>query len=322
MIRHHNALQLTSSMMLASERNIINRFAGLPGAVMLPVPNELPGVYIPGTRSGNRAVLVAHTDTVWDHQPIRLKYDSDLGCLWSGIPKRGIGADDRAGCAALWALRKLGHSLLIVPAEERGCIGSRAIAEDYPDLLTDHALAIQFDRRGTDDLVFYDGEPEPLLTTMLPYFPDYSEAIGSFSDVAELCPAYGIAGVNVSIGFGYEHTKDEFLDVNAWRRTVECTRAFLGGPPLPMMPYVDNSYTCQGNWRGLNYWQGQDDYGDHYGFPDDPDTPPPTNFWCGDCCYSYDTWEIDERDIDDNPCCPCCGQAMYVMEATPSHHRH
>jgi len=313
MIRSHDALSLTRRFLTAPERKVIQTFASLPGAVLLHVPNELPGVFVPGSLPvERRACLVAHTDTVWDDAPIGLNRHGYR--FTSSNAKLGIGADDRAGCAALWALRRLGHSLLVVPGEERGCIGSRAVSKRYPDLLTEHALAIQFDRRGSSDLVFYDGEPEPLLSMLGPYFPGYSEEMGSFSDVSVLCPAYGIAGCNISIGFDHEHTASESLDVRAWMRTVDNARSFLRGPALPKTPY-EESYSSYSGWAWGYGPTATDDPNDVW---DDDDEDGSLSYWCSDCAYDFWPIEIDERDADDVPLCPVCRCGLIPLEVCPN----
>jgi hypothetical protein len=52
------------------------------------------------------------------------------GVFQSANRIRGIGADDRAGCAILWLLKDLGHSLLITDGEEKGGIGSKWLMND------------------------------------------------------------------------------------------------------------------------------------------------------------------------------------------------
>jgi acetylornithine deacetylase/succinyl-diaminopimelate desuccinylase-like protein len=89
-------------------------------------PNRF--LYVRGQRE-NKILLVAHADTVWDgfwRKPKDLKHELIFsnGVFQSSGSVYGIGADDRAGCAMLWLLKDLGHSLLITDGEEAGGLGS------------------------------------------------------------------------------------------------------------------------------------------------------------------------------------------------------
>ncbi|MEM8737260.1 MAG: M28 family peptidase [Planctomycetota bacterium] len=293
--------QLTEAIR-SSEPALIERFASLPHAVRLPVPKQLDAVYVPGlpgAGSGDHPILlVAHTDTVFD-RPGRVVWHGHIG--HSAHPDIGLGADDRAGCAALWALRNTGASLLIVPAEERGCIGSRYVAEHYADLLKHHCFAVQFDRRGSSDLVFYDGEPDELLNILEPAYGGYAEADGSYSDVAVLCPALGIAGVNISIGFDDEHTPDETIDAAAWTRTVDNARNLIAAGDYPPIPYVPDHTLYDPDDYGFGDWsEGLDDF----------DEPLADVAWCDDCALAWDADDIDPTAPD--PKCPVCGGPLLV----------
>lgn len=255
-------MDLLTWAMQARETVIIDRFASLPGAVRIPVwglgqqswgghdhgylggarsvQKELDAVYVPGARP-DRVLLVAHTDTVWPGPPTQVVWGPDekrkTMCAFSLIKGRGIGADDRAGVAALWALRKMGHSLLLVPGEERGCIGSTEVAAKHAGKITDHSFALQFDRRNMQDLVFYQGKPGALLTLLEANYPGYQLAEGSVTDICKLCPALKIAGANISIGYQYEHTHNELLVLEDWIKTVLLTWKFLATPNLPTIAY-------------------------------------------------------------------------------------
>ncbi len=135
---------LLTTMLIARERDIRRRFLALPKAERLDCGAAGAGVYVPGWRD-DRALLVAHTDTVFS-KPIKVQWSAHVA--HSKRKSVGIGADDRAGCAALWLLRQSGHSLLLCPSEESGCLGSSYIAKHYDEKLSGHTHALQFDRRG------------------------------------------------------------------------------------------------------------------------------------------------------------------------------
>jgi hypothetical protein len=81
------------------------------------------------------------------------------GIIRGTNPKAGIGADDRAGCAMLYLLRKSGHSILITDGEEHGRQGSHYLVNHFPELcseLNNHRFMIQLDRRNARDFKCYD----------------------------------------------------------------------------------------------------------------------------------------------------------------------
>jgi hypothetical protein len=333
--------KLLSSFMRTTERAIVNRFAKLPGAVKLDIPQSLPAVYVPGTRT-DKVLLVSHYDTVWDAAKIKLETWGTM--LVSAHSKRGIGADDRAGIAALWRLRDSGHSLLIVPDEEVGCIGSQAVVAHHRHLLTDERFAIQFDRRGARDLVYYSCANPKFKRFMASNMPGYSEAIGSVSDISVLCPALGIAGVNISIGFEHEHTASEQLDVLDWYRTVTTVAALLDGH-CPRYIYKRARFKQKGSGYGQTSAKYKDDGrgydygGDQFdqfrtthqldGSRDDydawhqyqavmdasQDDDSDIYFWCRDCASMYDLFEVSDNEI-----CSSCGgpltQEIYTPQRT------
>lgn len=315
----------------STEEQIVDRFASLPNAIRLPVPGELDAVFVPATRPGPAVLLVAHFDTVWDY-PGKVQWNGHIGeSYWNGM---GIGADDRAGIAALWSLRRSGHAMLIVPAEERGCIGSRYVSDEYPDILTSDrlAFALQFDRRGNSDLVFYNGEPGGLLPILQRDFGGYYQASGSYSDITEICPALGIAGANISIGFDDEHTSYESIDLAAWFRTVENTRRLLTRDDLDFIPYVEKPFPKYRKASGTTtksktlpfdqeWLKGLDDY--QTGLDSDDDDggidggfPVPDNFtlWCDDCSLEWEPDEVNESDIDGVLQCPVCTGPTYELQ--------
>jgi hypothetical protein len=326
-------LHLLCSFMRASERSIIKKFASLPNAQKLSFPPQqqlLPAVYVPGTRK-DKVLLVAHYDTVWGDASIRLERWGTS--IVSGSPKVGIGADDRAGIAALWELRDTGHSLLILPDEEVGCMGSKAMIAFHDHLLRDERFAIQFDRRGSRDIVTYNCNNPKFNRFMTQNMPGFSKATGSVSDISVLCPALGIAGANLSIGFDEEHTEGEFLDVYDWIRTVTLVRLLLA-KHCPRYVYKarkqNYKYSKYGvkqdtfdnfeawhdyqismeragygsNWDGPSnpYWDADDDH-DH-----DHDQPD-AYYWCRDCAMMY-----DEDEVSDTEVCNGCGGPL-TLEA-------
>ena len=284
----------------ADEKSIISWFAAMEGAITIPTKYG-NAVYVPPKREDS-VLLVAHTDTVWGNTPVKVKVKGDI--MYSGNKKIGIGADDRAGVAALAMLKDEGHAMLIVPEEETGCNGSREFAKICPDLIEQHRYAIQFDRRGGSDLVRYECDNPDFDDYLLKNLGGYDLATGSFSDICELCPAGGIAGVNISIGFMREHTTSETLNLKQWHNTVMKVKLMIAHE-CPKFEYIEalNTY---GNlsWGGGGYEWAYD--AELLGWKDHFSDIEKEVLWCPDCAY--------EVVLDEDECsCPVCGNSNENM---------
>lgn len=200
----------------------------------------LPGncLFSRGTRA-DAVVLVAHADTVWCHSrtamladsfsPTPLQVDGDW--IRSADPRTGIGADDRAGIAAIMELNDLQHSVLITDNEEIGMVGSTALLRSKHPVFAElqrHSFMVQLDRKGSTDFKCY--------SVGTPAFRKYmAEATGlrepdrfSFTDIVALCQ--DIAGANISIGYENEHTPREAQSISAWEKMVGIARRWLSEP--------------------------------------------------------------------------------------------
>ena len=179
-------------------------------------------------RSGNGPTILlnAHLDTVYELEPNRTIIKD--GPIWSS--SEGIlGADDRAGVAVLLHIAEhLFHSsfsgkvkFIFTVEEECGLVGAQQI-DEYFLWGTDAAIVV--DRRGKGDIVI----------SCRGYIPFCDESYGDFfEDVAKtkgfsgwantnggssdtrVWAEHGIQSVNLSVGYGNEHTEEEYLDVEA-----------------------------------------------------------------------------------------------------------
>lgn len=162
-------------------------------------------------------MVVAHLDTVFSELPTNVYFDSEKLVMWS---PEGLGADDRAGVLGIICLIKRGlrpHVLLLTD-EEVGGIGASRFIHDYNDC-PDVRYVIELDRQGLDDCVFYDCHNKKF-TKYVEKF-GFKTQIGSFSDISILCPNWGIAGVNLSIGYMDEHSYVETFFLNAFNSTLD-----------------------------------------------------------------------------------------------------
>lgn len=212
-------------------QEVLNKFANLPCASKVGQALQ-QFVYIPGSRK-NKVLLVAHSDTVFDRRKKKIKPKYRDGTYSSTVKQIGIGADDRAGIAILWKLRKSGHSLLIPNGEECGCVGTRFLmqSKNWAKEINSHQFAIEFDRRGSSDLVFYQVGSPDFLKWLEPHYPGYHKAFGSFTDICELCR--DMCGLNISVGYYDQHFAVETLVKAEWQRTLDLTRKMLTCKKIP-----------------------------------------------------------------------------------------
>ncbi|MBO4982980.1 MAG: hypothetical protein J6D23_02890 [Clostridia bacterium] len=227
-----NTLQRFCSFPIGSSREVMEEFSALNGAVSVFDGDHKNFVYVPGTRQ-DRALLVAHADTVWDKGYHGLDFAQELieenGVFKSKSSKCGIGADDRAGCAILWLLKDMGHSLLVVDGEEHGQIGSNHIKNEYPELfneLNSHSYIMQFDRRENKNYKCYK---LPVSQEFIEFVEKetgyYNAGSSAFTDIVTLCR--DICGVNLSIGYYLEHSELEHIVFEEWLGTLEIAEAIL-----------------------------------------------------------------------------------------------
>lgn len=168
--------------------------------------------------------LVAHLDTVFSVPPTDIYYDRNKNVMWS---PQGLGADDRAGVFAIAQIVKKGYkpTVILTTDEEIGGVGAAKMVSAFPNSPTDLKYIIELDRQGSNDCVFYSCDN--------PDFEEYVENFnfvtnfGSFSDISIICPAWKIAGVNLSIGYYNEHSKIETLNIGQMFNTIKQVQKML-----------------------------------------------------------------------------------------------
>jgi hypothetical protein len=215
---------------ISSSQGVFEIFAQLPGAIWRKGEQPLQQfVYIPGTRK-DRVVLVAHADTVWDTvygHPREAKLQFADGIYSSGKPLCGIGADDRAGCAMVWALRDSGHSLLILDGEEKGKIGANYLRKSHKKLfreLNRHRFMLELDWAGVGCCLFNQVDNTPAFKAYIQTaFVDSQR--GGGCDLQVLCR--DVCGANLSVGWWNWHTPKEQLDIAHWEENLHNIADFL-----------------------------------------------------------------------------------------------
>lgn len=231
---NHELLNRFLSMSVSSAEQVFAPFEELPGSISGKGESDLERyVYVPGSRQ-DRILLVAHADTVWDtsygnapspETSLALKD----GIFYSTDPKRGIGADDRAGCAMLFALRDSGHSLLVLGGEEHGKKGARYLRKHNPELfkeLNRHRFMIEFDWCGTNGCLFNQVDNTDSFKRYIEQvlgFEDSKKSGGC--DLQVLCKK--VCGVNVGVGNHAVHSPKETLVLAEWENTYHAVSKFL-----------------------------------------------------------------------------------------------
>jgi putative aminopeptidase FrvX len=189
---------------------------------------------------GPTILLSAHLDMVEEMtENRRIVKESGVWSSSEGI----LGADDRAGVAVLLNIAEALYQspafsgkikFIFTVEEEVGLVGARNV-DEYFLWGTDAAIVV--DRRGTGDIV----------TSCGGYIPFCEEAYGRFIEQAaieaglsgwkctqggssdtRIWAGHGIQSVNLSVGYNYEHTDAEYLDIQACYGTVQVIQSFLG----------------------------------------------------------------------------------------------
>ncbi len=190
-------------------------------------------------RGRNSTVLwSAHVDTV-HRSPGMQRVKETRGRLALGKPRDGVrreclGGDDTVG---VYLLREMvlagipGHYVFHV-GEERGCIGSRALADSHAVELQAYQYAIALDRAGISDVVTYQHGKRccsevfsESIAGLLTDVAGYSSAHGVYTDTAEyvrLIPEC----TNLSVGYYHQHTAAEYVDTVHVRALREALLAF------------------------------------------------------------------------------------------------
>jgi len=194
--------------------------------------------------------LNAHLDIIGDEIPKKLIEDCNI------IKTNGIlGGDDRCGVYIMLELiqRKIkDYMYIFFFDEEIGCIGSNKFNEKI-----NPTCFVGLDRCGFNDIALYGYDNDELTKTFTNI--GYEIKQGSITDVAVLAQKYGIACVNLSVGFFNEHTTSEFINLKAVEFTLDTvlnkniihkitTHKFKVDCFLTYSPYYDYYYDEYNNY--------------------------------------------------------------------------
>lgn len=174
-------------------------------------------VVVPGDPT---TLFSCHTDTVHrDDRVQKVCYDANLQMAYKndGEP---LGADNAAGVFILTEMIAAGvpGTYLFHHGEERGCIGSRALAKEMPEFLRNFNRAIAFDRRSTRSVITFqmgarrcsDVFAQALCDALSEnHKPDPTGLVTDTAHYSSMIPEC----TNVSCGYEMEHGPNECLDV-------------------------------------------------------------------------------------------------------------
>lgn len=230
-------------------------------------------VYAAGTFP---VLLVAHLDTVHDHLPTKVMYDANKEAFYCD---EGIGGDDRCGVYMIFeVLKRFNCSVLFCEDEESGCIGAKKFIKTDLAKELEFNYIIEFDRRGSNDAVFYDCDNEEFEEFITKEF--YKTSYGSFSDISVIAPFIKCAAVNLSCGYHEAHTKKEYVVIPEMEASIEAACKILERTTdEDKFEYIESKYAgCySGRSYGSAYWSHnsnfwQSVYGEDAMYNDDDDS--------------------------------------------------
>lgn len=182
-------------------------------------------------------LLVAHCDTVHKCKPTTILYDQEQQLMWS---PQGIGGDDRCGVIAIFEIiKEFKPYILFTQDEEVGGLGAKAFCQQQN--LDKVKFAIEIDRRGNNQAVFYDCGNIDFQSYICDNY-NFDLEYGSFTDVCFVGEKFDIAIVNLSAGYYNEHQNIEFIHFPALYNTIKKIKSILKENVEKYYDYQENVY--------------------------------------------------------------------------------
>lgn len=213
-------------------------------------------------------LLVAHLDTVHEKTPSLVLYDFTKDAYHD---PNGIGGDDRCGVYMIFeVIKKFNCSVLFCEDEESGGIGAKKFIQTDLAKELEFNYAIEFDRKGSNDAVFYDCDNEEFEEFITKDF--YETAYGSFSDISTLAPFLKCAAVNLSCGYYNAHSKTEYVVLHEMENSIKAACDILARTKEEdKFEYIESKYKGYSYYGGGYYSKGKTYYGsgyNYYGYDD------------------------------------------------------
>lgn len=231
------------------------------------VINEDGFLYAKGTHP---VLLVAHLDTVHKKPPRDIYVNLSQTRM---LASEGIGGDDRCGVIIILdIIEKYKCSVVFCEDEEIGGVGATKFGD--MDYNIDVNYAVEFDRKGNNDYVFYkdaNGDFEEHIKKF-----GFKEANGSFSDISSIAVDYKIEAVNISSGYYNPHTTNEYVDFEDMEDITKRAMLMIG-TPTEKFEYVEDLPFGQTSFTNSYYYDNSDWYYCGSGKKKTTYTPP-TNY--------------------------------------------
>lgn len=194
-------------------------------------------VYAQGTFP---VLLVAHLDTVHKELPKVIYYDKETDSVLS---PQGIGGDDRCGVYMIFeVIKKFNCSVLFCEDEEIGAVGADKFLDTKLANTLEFNYAIEFDRKGKNDAVFYECDNPEFEKFITKEF--YKTAYGTFSDISYLAPYLECAAVNLSCGYYNAHTTNEYVVLKEMEDSIQAACNILARTTeADKFEYIESKYS-------------------------------------------------------------------------------
>ena len=239
--------------------------------------------------------LLAHMDTVFPVPPRTFYYDSVQTTLWS---PDGLGADDRAGIYTIISLIERGYkpSLIFTDLEENGGIGADSLVKRFPECpFAECKALIQLDRQGEDDAVFYECDNVAFEDLIESY--DFYFAYDTFTDISIIAPTWGVAAVNLSVGYEREHSCTETLNMAWCHKTIDkVEKMLIECGNWPSYAYIPSAKKIR--WNFQNIWSNNHCYYCGQPIKDNEGVVIDETLLCDSCYNEYKDYLIP---VDESP---------------------
>lgn len=199
-------------------------------------------------------LLVCHMDTVHKELPKKIRGRNIISS------PQGIGGDDRCGVyAVLEILKKYDCHAVFTEDEEVGCVGATHFAKSKlaKRIKNKMLFAIELDRKGNKDAVFYECDNEEFTEFVTKEY--WEEDYGSFTDICEICPSINCAGVNLSTAYYQQHTKKEKINLKELDVVIDETQKLIerGLNENKRYEYIEREHNWYRGGRYIDYgWDG------------------------------------------------------------------
>lgn len=206
---------------------------------------------------GSNIGLIAHLDVKGKEPAKNVVYNKEYFTAIDSV----LGGDDRTGVFIIIKILELGFKPTIVFThdEEIGCLGAKALAEDYSSLGVNYL--VQLDRKG-DGVVFYQNDNKEFIDYILS-FRDKKE-IGSCSDISHICPSCNVSGCNLGVGYHNEHTSSEYQSIAELEEAISVvTKLLQDEDNSKYWEYVEKKYDYSKYYGYYNNDWDESDYGNY-----------------------------------------------------------